>query len=67
MGKPEGKKPLGRSSHKWENNIKIDFKEIGRAGVGWIERARVTYKSRAVVKAVMKLWAPCSAGNFSTS
>jgi hypothetical protein len=39
VGKPEGKKPLGRSRRRWENNIKIDLKEVGRGGIDWIELA----------------------------
>jgi hypothetical protein len=34
MGKPEGKKPLGRPRHRWEDNIKIDLQEVG--GVSWV-------------------------------
>jgi hypothetical protein len=36
VGKPEVKRPLGRPRHKWEDNIKIDLKEIGWEGVDWI-------------------------------
>jgi len=32
VGKPEGKRPLGRSSHRWENNIKMDLQEVGWVG-----------------------------------
>jgi len=52
--------------NRWESNMKIGFKEIGRAGVGWIKRAEVTYMCRALVNAVMKYRAPYSAGNIST-
>jgi hypothetical protein len=36
MGKPEGKKPLGRPRRRWVNNIKMDLLEIGWGGVDWI-------------------------------
>jgi hypothetical protein len=40
VGKPEGKRPLGGPRRRWENNIKMDFKEVGRGGgvvgTGWI-------------------------------
>ena len=37
VGKPEGKRPLGRTRHRWENNIKIDVKEMGWLGMDWID------------------------------
>jgi len=39
VGKPEGKSPLGRHRHRWENNTKMDFKEVTCEGVNWIELA----------------------------
>ena len=40
VGKPEGKRPLGRPRHRWEDNIKIDFQELGcGGGMDWIELA----------------------------
>jgi hypothetical protein len=39
VGKPEGKKPLGRLRRRWENNIKIDFREVGRS-MDWIDLAQ---------------------------
>jgi hypothetical protein len=37
VGKPEGKRPLGRPRHRWEDNIKMDFQEVGKGvvGTGW--------------------------------
>ena len=35
VGKPEGKRPLGRPRHRWEDNIKMDLREVGRGGIGW--------------------------------
>ena len=40
VGKPEGKRPLGRPGRRWENNIKIDLQEVGCGGVDWIELAQ---------------------------
>jgi len=37
MGKPEGKRPFGRTRHRWENNIKMDLQEVGCGGMDWIE------------------------------
>jgi len=34
VGKPEGKRPLGRPRHRWENNIKMDLQEVGCGGMG---------------------------------
>jgi len=40
VGKPEGKRPLGRPRRRWENDIMIDIKEIGIDGANWIQLAR---------------------------
>jgi hypothetical protein len=37
VGKPEGKRPLGRPRRRWEDNIRIDFREIGWGGMDWID------------------------------
>jgi hypothetical protein len=55
VGKPEGKRPLGRPRHRWVGNIKMDFGEIGWGGVDWIGLARDRDKWRALVHAVMNL------------
>jgi hypothetical protein len=36
VGKPEGKRPLGRNTRRWEYNIKEDFQEVGCGGMDWI-------------------------------
>ena len=41
VGKPEGKRPLGRPRRRWEDNIKMDLQEVGFRGVDWIELALV--------------------------
>ena len=58
MGKPEGKRPLGRSRCRWEDNIKMDLQEVECAGLGWIELAQDRDRWRALVTAVMKLRVP---------
>jgi hypothetical protein len=40
VGKPEGKRPLGRPRRRWVDNIKIDLREIGRDGMDWIDVAQ---------------------------
>ena len=40
MGKPEGKRPLGRPRRRWEDNIKMDLQEVGRGGGDWMELAQ---------------------------
>jgi len=40
VGKPEGKRPLGRNSRRWEDNIKMDLRKMGCGGMDWIEMAQ---------------------------
>jgi hypothetical protein len=58
VGIPEGKRPLGRPRRKWEDNIKVDLREIGWGGMYWIDLARVTDHWRTVVNTVMNLQVP---------
>jgi hypothetical protein len=58
MGKPEGKRPLGRPRRRWEDNIKIDFQEVGCGGVAWIELVKDRDIWRAPVNEVMNLGVP---------
>jgi hypothetical protein len=55
VGKPEGKRPLGRPRRRWEDGIRMDLREIGLAGVDWIRLAQYRDRWRAVVSAVMNL------------
>jgi hypothetical protein len=55
--KPKGKRPLGRPRRWWVDNIKMDFLQIGWGDVDWIGLAQNRYKWRALVNAVMNLWA----------
>jgi hypothetical protein len=41
VGKPEGKRLLGRPRHRWEDNIKMDLQEVGCGGMDWIELAQI--------------------------
>ena len=67
MGKPEGKSPLGRPRRGWENNIKMDLKEVGCGDMDWIDLAEDRDRLLALVNAVMNLRVPQNAGNFLTS
>ena len=58
MGKPEGKRPLGMPRGKWEDNIKMDLKEVGCDPGEWIDLAEDGDQWRAYVREVMKLWVP---------
>jgi hypothetical protein len=55
VGKPEGKRPLGRPRRRWENGIRIDLREIGLGSVDWIKLAQDRDRWRAVVNTVMNL------------
>jgi len=55
VGKPEGKRPLGRPRRRWKDNIKMDLQEVGCGGMNWIEVAQNRGRWRALVNAVMNL------------
>ena len=58
VGKPEGKRTLGRPRRRWEDNIKMDLGEVGCVGMDWIELAQDRDSWRALVDAVMNLRVP---------
>jgi len=66
VAKPEGKRPLRRPRHRWEDNIKVDLQEVICEGKDWIVVAQNRDRWRAVVKAVMNVRVPQNAGNFLT-
>jgi len=58
VGKPEGKRPLGRPRRRWEDNIKMDLQEVGCGSIEWIELAQDRDRWQAHVNAVMNLQVP---------
>jgi hypothetical protein len=55
VGKPEGKRPLGRLRHRWMDNIKMDLLEIGVSVVDWTGLAQDRCRWKALVNSVMNL------------
>jgi hypothetical protein len=58
VGKPEGKRPLGRQRRRWEDNIKMDLQEVGRGYGDWMELAEDRDRWRALVSTVMNFGVP---------
>ena len=58
VGKPEGKRPLGKQRHRWEDNIKMDLEEVGRGCGDWMELAQDRDMWRALVSTVMNFRVP---------
>jgi hypothetical protein len=58
VGKPEGRRPLGRPRRKWEDNIKMDLREVGWGGMDWISLTQDRDRWRTLVIAVMNLRVP---------
>jgi len=58
VGNPEGKRPLGRPRHRWEDNIKMDLQEVGCVGMDWIAVAQDRDRWMALVNAVMNFRVP---------
>jgi hypothetical protein len=56
--RPEGKRPLGRPRRRWEDNIKMDLREIGIGGANLIQLAQGRIQWRPFVNTVMNLWVP---------
>jgi hypothetical protein len=56
--KPEGKRPLGRPSHRWDGNIKMDFQEVGWGALTGLIWLRIMTSWQAHVNVVMNLWVP---------
>jgi len=58
MGKPEGKRSLGRLRRRWENNVKMDLEEVGCGSMDWIDLAEDRDSWQALVNAVMNIRVP---------
>jgi hypothetical protein len=58
VGKPEGKRPLGRPRRRWVNNIKMDIRELGWGGMAWIDLVQDRDKWRALLNTVLNLRVP---------
>jgi hypothetical protein len=58
LGKPEGKRSLGRPRHSWVDNIRMDLGEVGCGDVDSIGLAQDRNRWRAVVNSVLNLWVP---------
>jgi hypothetical protein len=58
VGKPEGRRPLGRPRRRWEDNINMDLQEVGRGGMDWVDMAQDRDRCRALVNAVMNCLVP---------
>ena len=58
MGRPEGRRTLGRPRRRWEDNIKVDLQGVGCERMDWIDLAQDRDRWRALVNAVMNLPVP---------
>jgi hypothetical protein len=58
LGKPEARRPLGRPRRRWEDNIKMDLREVGWGSMDWIDLVQDRDRWRALVNTVMNLWVP---------
>ena len=58
VGKPGGKRPLGRPRRRWEDNIKMDLQEVGRGCGDWMELVQDRERWRALVSTVMNFGVP---------
>jgi len=67
VGKPKGRRSLGRPRRRWVDNIRMDLQEVGCGYMDWIGLAQDRDRWRTLVSAVMNLWVPQNAGNFLTS
>ena len=67
LGKPEGRRPLGRHSCRWVDDVRMDLQEVGCGYMDWIGLAQDRDRWRTLVSAVMNLRVLRNAGNFLTS
>jgi len=66
VGKPEGKKPPGRTRHRWKDNMKMDLQEVGCEGMDWINVLQDRDRRWAFLNAVMNIWVPPNVGNLTS-
>ena len=64
VGRPGGKRPMGRPRHRWEDNIKVDLQEVGCGSMDWISVAQDRDTWRALVNAVMNPSGSIKCGEF---
>jgi hypothetical protein len=62
LGKTEGKRPLRKPRHRWEDNIKMDLREVGWGSMDWIHQAQNRDEWRALMNMVMNLPVPQNVG-----
>jgi hypothetical protein len=67
VGRPDGKRLLGRPRHRWEDTTKMNLQGVGWRGMDWIPLAQGRDSLRALVNVVMSFWVPQNAGNLLTS
>ena len=67
VGKPEGRRPLGRPRRRWVDNIRMDLEEMGCGYMDWIRLAQDRDRWQTLVSVVMNFRVPWNAGNFLTS
>jgi len=67
VGKPEGKRPLGRHRRRWEDNIEMNLQEVGWGCGDWMDLAQDRDRWQALVSTVMNLRVQKMGGNFLTS
>jgi len=67
VGKPKRMVSLGRHRYRWEDNIKMDLKEVGCRSMDWVKLAQGRDRWQPLVTPVMNLQVPYNAGNFLTS
>jgi hypothetical protein len=58
VGKPKGKRPLGRPRHRWVANIKMNLAELELGSVDWIRLAQDRYRQRTLLNMIMNFWVP---------
>ena len=67
VGKPEGKRSLGRPRRRWVDNNRMELQDVGYGLVDWNRMAQDRDRWRTLVRAVMNFGVPSNAGNFLTS